>query len=615
LGAGSAARRTVASLQRARCATRAVPLVVAAESWSPGLPGVGERDVVLLRAGTEVFGDWLDRLRAAAATAHTGTVTPFANRGPLSGYPLAEGAAPEVEDGVDWPAVDRLAARHNGGGCLGLPAMGQVCVFLRRRYLLDMVAGTTTPIARRWRHVLAADVCVRYTGTDTALPALVAPAGPEPALPAALGGFLRQDPARFYRRALDLGRLVGAGPAMLLVTHVGGGGTERHVRELAAGLEQEGVPALVLRPVYGGRGLRLERFAVPGTPNLVYEPTEEYFHLLKTLQDLHVAHVHIHHLMGHGPELGRLLADLAVPYDWTIHDYQLICPRIQLFGKDSRYCGEPREAVRCNTCLAHNGDYNRVRDGTEITGWRAKGARWLAGARRVFVPHHDVAERLARYFPEVVFTERRHFENLPHARSIVARRRPGQPLRVAVLGALAPHKGAETLLACALDARERNLALEFSVIGGPAHRDADLRAAGVTITGEYAEGDVFDVLQRQQCHCALFLSLWPETYCYTLSIAMAGGLYVLGLDLGAIGARIREWGYGEVLPWQSPPALINDCLISIAARLVHMGPAPKPEFAKYHDLLYDYYGLGDGLTAPVKILRTKWQPLPRVRAA
>jgi hypothetical protein len=35
-------------------------------------------------------------------------------------------------------------------------------------------------------------------------------------------------------------------------------------------------------------------------------------------------------------------------------------------------------------------------------------------------------------------------------------------------------------------------------------------------------------------------SVWPETYSYTLSIALQCGLPVLAFDIGAISKRIRE---------------------------------------------------------------------------
>ena len=42
-------------------------------------------------------------------------------------------------------------------------------------------------------------------------------------------------------------------------------------------------------------------------------------------------------------------------------------------------------------------------------------------------------------------------------------------------------------------------------------------------------------------------SVWPETYSYTLSIALQAGLPVAAFDIGAIARRLREVGLGDSL--------------------------------------------------------------------
>ena len=83
------------------------------------------------------------------------------------------------------------------------------------------------------------------------------------------------------------------------------------------------------------------------------------------------------------------------------------------------------------------------------------------------------------------------------------------------------------------DAAARRLPLAFHVIG--ATTGPELRwPANVAISGEYREEEVFELMRARRVHCALFLSIVPETYSYTLSIAQAAGLYALGFDLGAL---------------------------------------------------------------------------------
>jgi len=586
---GDCQRQTLQCLSLVRNETSHHLTILHGNDWQNSI-GAHRRDVVLVGAGSVPFDYWLDRLCAAAySQAEVGTASPFSNAGKLCAYPF-----PGHQDSTqlwDWKALDRIASEENREARLVIPEPGSGCVYLRRDYLDQVSAGQ--PGKRPRQHVLAADTCVYQFRDDAAMVAalmgLSCQAVSEPVRQAAFSSHLQADPGRMFRRNIDLGRLRGTHPAMLLITHVGGGGTERHVREMAERLEREGIRAIILRPTAKGC-LRLERYAVPCTPSLVYEPAQEYYVLLQALRHLGLAHVHVHHLLGHPTATERLLADLALPYDWTIHDYFTICPRIALMDGHGSYCGEPGPES-CNRCLATHGRWGDVRDGTEIGRWRARYAPMLRGARRVFVPHPDVGRRMRRYLPDVEFVVREHTVTLLQGRTVAVPLNKDKPLRIAVLGTLLPQKGVHVLTACARDALQRDLPMHFQVIG-TAHPHEQLAAFGnVEISGEYTEEEVFDLLESQECHCALCLSIVPETYSFTLSITQSAGLYTIGFDLGAQGARITESGWGEVVPLDTPPAKINDRLLALRERLHGIPPRPAPRFAEYANLLRDYFGL------------------------
>jgi len=70
------------------------------------------------------------------------------------------------------------------------------------------------------------------------------------------------------------------------------------------------------------------------------------------------------------------------------------------------------------------------------------------------------------------------------------------------------------------------------------------------------------------------------------------GLYPVSFDLGAIGRRIKELGYGTVLPYKlyRDAAAINDALLKIT-----LPPAPVEKLraaqTRYTSILKDYYNL------------------------
>jgi GT2 family glycosyltransferase/glycosyltransferase involved in cell wall biosynthesis len=574
-----------------------------------GLSQHTDRDVVLLNSDTRVYGNWLDRLHQAAFSAKdVGTVTPFSNNATICSYPrfLKENAIPKD---VNAELLDAICARVNAGALVDIPTGVGFCMYLRRECLRQVGLfdanlfgrgyGEENDFSLRaqergWRNVLATDTFVYHQGgvsfADEQGPARQQAAPlldqKHPDYSALISGHIAANPAHPYRRRIDLVRISGASRAFLYITTNSGGGTERHVLEMAKRLEEEGIAAVILRPLVG-RVVKLERPAIANTPNLIFDVEQEYWTLHQALDDIGVEHAHVHHTLSMPEKVLDLINDLQLPYDWTLHDYYAVCPRVNLTNSTGTYCGEPN-AQGCRLCL----ETNRFHFGgnTNIHEWRAAFNSWLNGARRVFVPHRDVARRLDKYFPDIEFVERRHIECVGRARSVRATFQPGQALQVAIIGLLAPHKGLEVVLACARDILVRKLPIRLNIIGHPTHPEI-LSLPNVACTGIYKEEEVFDVLERQRCHCSFFPTMCPETYSYTLSIALLGRLTPIVFDLGSQAARIREDGFGHVLPLTTDPMLINNELLRLSTQLASPPDDWSPSFGYYSNLLSDYYGL------------------------
>jgi glycosyltransferase involved in cell wall biosynthesis len=423
-------------------------------------------------------------------------------------------------------------------------------------------------------------------------------------------------------------------PVFLLIRHNCGGGTERHVHDLALRLRDQGVRPVLVRPGDDGRLVweevgvwqgssggarsasptarqRPETFGVLGDPRptkIVWccactRDRESIGNLLDRLQPVHA---HVHHLSGVPDQLVELLREREVPYDWTIHDYHAICPRIHLIGARGIYCGEPEPAV-CNACLSRLGDDNGNTVSETITGWRERFRRHLAGARQVFAPSEDSAGRIRRYMPGVRVAIRPHPEEHRSSGVLAKRLKTAEPVRVLVLGTIVRTKGSERLLACARDARERRLPLEFHIVG-TTDRKAQLgRLRNVFISGPYREADVFDHLAAASCHLAFVPTVCPESFMYTLSTIMAAGFYTVCYDLGAQAERLRAWGWGKALPLESGVQFVNETLISEAQRLAAEpgDPPSAPLPAVYPDLLTSYYGLNSDDPSVLAIGRTE----------
>jgi glycosyltransferase involved in cell wall biosynthesis len=132
-----------------------------------------------------------------------------------------------------------------------------------------------------------------------------------------------------------------------------------------------------------------------------------------------------------------------------------------------------------------------------------------------------------------------------------------------VVGAIGIEKGFDVLLACARDVSRRKLKLEFRLVGHSCD-DARLLATGcVHITGRYEEEEVVGLIRAQRAQLAFLTSLWPETWCYTLTQCWRAGLDVAAFDIGAPAERIRRTGRGWLFPLSLPPAAMSKRLLEL----------------------------------------------------
>jgi GT2 family glycosyltransferase/glycosyltransferase involved in cell wall biosynthesis len=561
-----------------------------------------DRDVVLLNSDTIVHGDWLDRLRRSATSDwRIATVTPFSNNAEICSYPVLCRPDP-MPSASELAELDDAAAQANDGLVVTLPTAVGFCMYVRREVLLEIGGFDTERFGRGYgeendfclrarrqgyRNVLAGDVFVGHEGgasfthekqqlIDEGLAELDQL---YPDYRSEINDFLERDPVRRLRRRIDVGRARRNEPAgILMVNHSRGGGTSQHVTELATTLEAEGTAVWTLQPNIDGSA-SLGRFDGPDSENLIFKLPDEMDGLIETARNAGVQHIHFHHLLGFDPSVREIPAALSCEFDITLHDFMVVCPRIHLIGGQGKFCGLP-DAETCTNCVKCNGSEAGFE--VDVEAWRAEHQEWLLGARRVFVPSQDTKEWLEPKLDGITLSVRPHAERFNRPAPPAKRGgRKTKRRRVAVIGAIGTHKGSELLHACALDAERRDLALEFHLVGF-SDRDDLLRDTGrVSITGAYAQGDLPDLLRNARCDLAFLPSIWPETYCYTLSAAFSAGLFSVALDLGAIAERIRKADWGDLLPADSDASAIND-------RLIAVSPSPLPSHCSMESLVTNY---------------------------
>jgi GT2 family glycosyltransferase/glycosyltransferase involved in cell wall biosynthesis len=586
-------------------------------------------DVVLLNSDAVVFGDWIDRLCEVAQSDTTvGTVTAMTNNGSIASYPqwLGENsAALEISSG----ALDQLVAAEHRGAWVEAPTGVGSCMLFTRPCLNDVGSFdarsfgrgygeendfSQRAIRRGWKNVITPGVFVHHDGG--------ASFGPEkaklveravrkveklhPGYLAAVREHVRQDPLAHVRTKIDRARIRRRtrDGAVLMIMHNLGGGTERHVQELTARLEAAGTPVLICQPnPENNEAFHISDPKTPETPNLgaifLSSPPGE---LVAQLTDLGVAHVHLHNLAGYASSMARFLTTAlvgsSITYDITVHDYQYRCPQIAFVGITGQFCGEP-DLESCQRCVNHlSTPFGKV----NVWEWRDGYEGLLRGARKVFVPSHDVAQRLARHVPGLAVQVRPHEAITLSARTQPARR-TAQRARIGIIGAIGEIKGRELLGRVATAARDLRMPMEFVLIGYTIRERGLTSIGNFRITGKYEESDLNAIIARERLDLIFFPGLWPETYSYTLTAALTSGLPVVAFDLGAIPERLRDHGVGTILApelvW-NPQEVATQLLSAAKGRRRATGTAKT---LPYPNVLTDYYAFPAAAKIRAKSLR------------
>lgn len=580
-----------------------------------------DRDVVLLNSDTEVYDGWLDRmLNIAQQNNNIATVTPFSNNATICSFPEFNRDNP-INKEVAVEQLDQWFSELNGNAVVDLPTAVGFCMLIKREVLESigyLNANTWNKgygeendfclkaSALGWRHVLATGVFVKHYGAvsfaedkqqylDINLAKLNKL---YPDYSTIVQRFILQDPGAKYRNSV-IKKIIQqqSKKHLLFIMHGLGGGAKTNADQMAALLTDQGHSVLEL---IASSESRWELKHQESKLCLNYQYPKDYNQLENDLRELDVWHIHFHQLIGFPKKIWLLPEALSCAYDYTAHDFFPICPRVNMIDESGRYCGESQyDNNKCQRCIQMNGlpegqvfeslwqEYEQ-----SVSFWRKEFKQRLTKAEKVFCPsqstaklyksHYELQNTYVKLHPEKSFTIQQ-----------LAEQTDSEIINIAIIGAIGPHKGSQLILDCAKHALKEGLPLHFVVVGYSNIDESFDKLENVTLTGAYEDPmQLKNKLQTYQCQLALFLSVWPETFCYTLTEALQNGLYPIALNYGAIAERIKKLKYGQTLATNSQAKDINKKLMSIAGLIDKSVELDYPG-AQYPDVLKDYYHINE----------------------
>jgi glycosyltransferase involved in cell wall biosynthesis len=546
-----------------------------------GISLAGEADVVVLNSDTVVTPLWLRNLQLAAyCDDRVATATPFSNNaGAFSAPRIGKSNAIPEQLGLD--AYARLVTRNAARLYPEVPTGNGFCMYIRRACIDEIGAFDAEAFPRGygeendfclraaaagWTHVVDDATLIHHVRSASfgAQSDKLRQAGRAavdqryPAYPEAVEAMLadplldraRRNVDKAQKKAIAGGRVL---PRILFVISTTSGGTPQTNEDLMKALDDR-AEALVLQ--CDSRVIQLFEFSggdyaqvdshVLRTPTRAFpHRSEEYDAVLRTWLVRHAFEsVHIRHIAWHSLGLVDEARLLGLPVIFSFHDYYTVCPTVKLLDDQLAFCGGrcTPGAGRCQMELWDTDEYPGLKHGA-VHDWRRQFFDVLTRCSAFVTTSTGAKNSIIDAFPAL---QDRRFEIIPHGRDFSHFDQPEpswrdhEPLRLLVPGHILPAKGLQ--IVAELGRRAAELKLEIHILGSI---DPAVEAtANVVLHGSYGRDEFRDRVKQIKPHVGGIFSIWPETFCHTLTELWACGIPVVAFDTGAVADRIQVHGGG-----------------------------------------------------------------------
>ncbi len=255
----------------------------------------------------------------------------------------------------------------------------------------------------------------------------------------------------------------------------------------------------------------------------------------------------------------------------TAHDYLLLCPNFTLTKKDCvgkfEFCNFEKNLDICKKCLEETMNVKNINDLFFEKRKLFISKNVLPFLDTIFVPSESLKNNLEK---NLSIESKNKFIVIPHGvgddkfqkKEII-----GQDiLRIAHVGVFSEVKGSRNFGKIA-ELFANSTFVEFFIIGKIDDWETLNKIEkykNVKILGAYKNPkELNKIFESNKINLVLLLSIWPETFSYTLSEAWLNGIPVISFDLGAQSDRINKFSGGWTVSLKESVKGISDIINDI----------------------------------------------------
>ena len=332
---------------------------------------------------------------------------------------------------------------------------------------------------------------------------------------------------------------------LLYVLHYSGG-VEHGVKDIANSVSdiydffilRSDMSKLILSQIKDNDLVTLEEFelAHPWHAKLLH--SEEYKEIYSNIvSNYGIDLIQMNHLLFHTLDLPDIANEHKIPIILSLHDYYYICPIFVLLDENYVYCGGycDNDDKKCSSIM----DWFGLPE--NIVEWKVQ---WQSEMKALF-------KKFDMIITAMPFTKNMYLEHYPslkekgiqlmeYGRDIKRYYdlndlpNPDKPIKILIPGAQLPHKGSFFIKELKKLDVENKLELHFLGFASEGLNDIGISH------GEYEREDFAKYVAEIRPSFTGIFSIWPETYCHTLTESLSVGVPVIASGLGSVKDRIER---------------------------------------------------------------------------
>ncbi|WP_274654035.1 glycosyltransferase [Paenibacillus humicola] len=546
-----------------------------------------DRDVILLNSDTRVTRDWLRSMVICAySKKEIATVTPLSNAaGPFSVPYFNQNQ--DLPNGYSEHDMAELLAKHSRNDYPSVPTGNGFCMFIKR-FVLDQI-GVFDQIYGRG-YCEENDFCMRVKkygmmnviddSTFIYHKRSVSFGDDKnellkknrlilddryPNYKSEVDAFLKANPLEHLQVDMRLDMInsnkkEGNHRNLLFVLHKGGGGTPLTNLDLTRQLSREYNCFILISDSMHlelsivdsetGNERKLKSYYFQRPIQITDFRRDDYEQILINIINKHnINLIHVRHLLGHTFDLPYIANQLNIPLVMSFHDFYFICPTIQLLDNNMRYCG--------GNCTPGNGTCNyqqkRFPEMPELKHkwvytWK-NNVRDMLNNISYFVTTSEYSKK--RYTEVYQELENQDFRVIEHGRDlnnlldVSELPKPNSKIKIVTFGGINESKGMQLIIDLVKLDRARSNRLELHVLGNTVAKIKDF----TIYHGPYERDKLGERLKEIKPNFSVIFSIWPETYCHTLTESWAFGLPPFVSDIGTLRERVLRHKAGWLVDY------------------------------------------------------------------